>query len=112
MKDKAKKHGLSTSLGFEQKYRSAIRHLKSEIAQRKAVENTLKKNKGHYTQLLKQSRQMQEHFRDLSRKILLAQEKERKEISRELHDEIAQILTGINVQLATLKPVCDCCRHH
>jgi len=39
----------------------------------------------------------------LSRQILLAQEDERKRISRELHDVIAQTLTGINVRLAALK---------
>ena len=39
----------------------------------------------------------------LSRQLLLAQEEERKKISRELHDVIAQTLTGINVRLATLK---------
>jgi signal transduction histidine kinase len=32
-----------------------------------------------------------------------AQEEERKMISRELHDQIAQTLTGINIRLATLK---------
>jgi signal transduction histidine kinase len=47
---------------------------------------------------------LQEQLRLLSRQLLLAQEEERKRISRELHDEIAQTLTGINVRLAALKP--------
>jgi two-component sensor histidine kinase len=46
---------------------------------------------------------LQEQLRHLSRQLLLAQEEERKRISRELHDEIAQTLTGINVRLAALK---------
>src|SRR4029079_122803 len=46
---------------------------------------------------------MQEHLHHLSRKILHAQEQERKRISRELHDEIGQSLTAVNVKLATLK---------
>jgi signal transduction histidine kinase len=46
---------------------------------------------------------MQEHLRHLTRKILTAQEDERRVISRELHDQIAQTLTGINVRLANLK---------
>jgi len=45
---------------------------------------------------------MQEQLRQLSRQILSAQEEERKEISRELHDVIAQTLTGINVRLSAL----------
>src|ERR1035438_2249550 len=54
-----------------------------------------------YTTLFRSD--MQEQLRHLTRQLLLAQEEERKKISRELHDEIAQTLTGINVQLATLK---------
>lgn len=79
------------------------RRLEHETARRKAAEESLAKSKKHYTQLLAQSRQMQEEMRHLSHQILLTQEEERKQISRELHDEIAQTLAGINVYLAALK---------
>ena len=77
--------------------------LSLEITQRKAVEQALKKSERHYSQLLEQSDRLQEQLRRLSRQILSAQEDERKMISRELHDVIAQTLTGINVRLANLK---------
>ena len=77
--------------------------LNIEIAQRKAVEEALKKSERHYSELLEQSDRLQEQLRRLSRQILSAQEEERKEISRELHDVIAQTLTGINVRLAALE---------
>jgi signal transduction histidine kinase len=77
--------------------------LRQEIERRKAVEECLKKSEQHQTQLLEQSHSMQEQLRRLSRQVLQAQEDERKRISRELHDVIAQTLTGINVRLATLK---------
>ena len=76
--------------------------LKQEIVQRKAVEAALKKSEHHYSVLLEQSDRLQEQLRQLSRQILLAQEEERREISRELHDVIAQTLTGINVRLSAL----------
>jgi signal transduction histidine kinase len=77
--------------------------LSLEILQRKAVEKRLKDSERHYSNLLKQSDRLQEELRRLSRQILSAQEDERKKISRELHDVIAQTLTGINVRLAKLK---------
>ncbi len=77
--------------------------LNNEITQRKAVEEALKKSERHYSKLLEQSDRLQEQLRRLSRQILSAQEDERKKISRELHDVIAQTLTGINIRLATLK---------
>jgi len=77
--------------------------LNLEITQRKAAEDALKKSEHHYSQLLEKSDRLQEQLRQLSRQILSAQEDERKKISRELHDVIAQTLTGINVRLAALK---------
>jgi len=79
------------------------RRLKREITARQAAEESLKIVDRHHRQLLAQSLQMQEQMRQLSRQILLTQEEERKQISRELHDEIAQTLAGINVYLAALK---------
>jgi len=79
------------------------RELKQEIVRRQKVELALKKSEAHYVQLFEQSLQMQNQLRHLSRQLLLAQEEERKRISRELHDEIVQTLVGINVHLASLK---------
>ena len=78
------------------------RELILEIGHRKAAEAALKKSERHYSELLEQSHRLQEQMRQLSRQILAAQEDERREISRELHDVIAQTLTGINVRLAAL----------
>lgn len=77
--------------------------LSQEIVQRKSVEAALKKSESHYSKLLSESNRMQEQLRQLSRQVLSAQEEERKKISRDLHDVIAQTLTGINIMLANLK---------
>jgi signal transduction histidine kinase len=82
---------------------TANRSLKSEILQRKSAEHSLRQSEKRQARLLQEARQMQIRLRHLSHQVLSAQEEERKEISRELHDEIVQTLTGINVQLASLK---------
>ena len=77
--------------------------LNQEIIRREAVEKSLKLSEQLQSRLLAQSRTMQEELRHLSREVLHAQEEERKRISRELHDVIAQTLTGINIRLSNLK---------
>ena len=79
------------------------RKLEKEIIQRQAVQKALTISEQQARGLLEQSRQMHDQLRSLSRQVLLAQEEERKRISRELHDVIAQTLTSINLRLATLK---------
>jgi signal transduction histidine kinase len=76
--------------------------LKQEIARRRAVEDALRKSEAHQRDLLKQSHLMQAQLRAVSHRLIQVREEERKRISRDLHDEISQILVGINVQLETL----------
>lgn len=77
--------------------------LERESARSRRAEESVAKGVRHYRLLLNRSERTQEQLRRMTRRVLWAQEEERKEISRQLHDEIAQILTGINVQLAVLK---------
>ena len=79
------------------------RSLKHGIARRLTVEKALKTSGGHSKKLLEESHRLQKQLRHLAHQILSAQEDKRKKISRDLHDEIAQTLLGINVRLLTLK---------
>lgn len=79
------------------------RRLQRGIVRRKTVEAALKKSGRHYARLLKESLQSQESLRQLTHQALAAQEDERKKISRELQNEIAQTLLGINVRLLSAK---------
>jgi signal transduction histidine kinase len=81
---------------------SLRRQLKREAARREAAETSLKTSKRHYIELLKRSNIAREQKNLLARNVMIAQEEERRQISRALHDEISQTLAGINVKLATL----------
>lgn len=79
------------------------RELKRGTARRKSVEIALQKSGERYACLLKKSLYLQDGLRQLTHQLLAAQEEERRQISHELQDEIAQTLLGINVRLLTLK---------
>ena len=79
------------------------RLLQRGTLRRKSVEAALKISGEHYTRLLKESLQLQEGLRQLTHRVLVAQEDECKKISGELQNEIAQTLLGINVRLLALK---------
>lgn len=97
---------LKSNVAPSAKLRSAkatARQLKREIERREALERVLEQSERHFGQLLQKSARMQDHLRRLSHEILIAQEAERKRISRELHDRVAQALLAINIKLAVLQ---------
>ena len=79
------------------------RHLRRSVVQRTAVENAFARSRKHHQKCLKESLDLQSRLRHLTHQMLAAQEDERKQISRELRDEVAQTLLGINVRLLCLK---------
>lgn len=78
------------------------RRLRLEIKERARTEAALRQSEKHYRKLFRQAQLMQEDLRQLSDEILHVQEEERTRISRELHDEVGQALTALNVNLAML----------
>jgi signal transduction histidine kinase len=67
------------------------------------LQEAFDKRGDQHRKCLQESLQLQKRLRLLTHRVLAAQESERKVISRELHDEIAQTLLGINVRLLSLK---------
>ena len=79
------------------------RELLRGVAQRKVMQDAAEKNGDHYKSSLKESLELQKRLRKLTHRVMVEQEDERANISRELQDEIAQTLLGINVRLLSLK---------
>ena len=79
------------------------RQLQRGVVRRKAMEDAFEKSGQHHHKSLEESLQLQKRLRQLTHQVLAAQEDERKNISRELQDKIAQTLLGINVRLLSLK---------
>lgn len=74
-----------------------------DITRRKLSETAVIRSEEHYRDLFHQAHQMQENLRRMSDRVLKVQEHERQRISRDLHDEVGQALTAINVNLAMLR---------
>lgn len=77
--------------------------LSQEVIRRKAVERSLKSSETHNAKAFTETSLLKERLQALSRQVLSMQEDERKKISRDLHDVVAQSLMSINVRLATLR---------
>lgn len=90
-----------------EKLAASVEALHGEIGRRTAVETALRASEQTSLGLLEASRRMAESMRRLSHQLLNAQEEERRRISRELHDVIAQTLAGISIRLATLTAGAD-----
>jgi signal transduction histidine kinase len=79
------------------------RQLQRGIVRRKVMEESAETRGEHFKKSLEESLELQKRLRQLTHRVMASQENERKTISHELHDEIAQTLLGINVRLLSLK---------
>jgi len=82
---------------------ASSRQLQQGIVRRKLMEDNFAKRGRHHQKCLEESLELQQRLRQMTHQVMAAQEDERKRISRELQDEIAQTLLGINVRLLCLK---------
>jgi signal transduction histidine kinase len=86
-----------------QELATSNRELERGAVRRKDMEDAFVKRGIHQQKCLEESLELQNRLRQLTHQVLTAQEDERKRISCELQDEIAQTLLGINVRLLTLR---------
>ena len=77
--------------------------LHTPVIGRKTTADANAKNGKPQAKVLKESLQLQKRLRQLTHRVLVAQEDERKKLSYELRNDIAQTLLGLNVRLLLLK---------
>lgn len=79
------------------------RELHRQMTERKTAEAALETSQRLSGKLLAESRHLEKHLQELARKTLSVNEAERKTMSLQLHNEIAQTMLGIQVRLLALK---------
>jgi signal transduction histidine kinase len=105
----ARQHGtnlsrLTEKLGQRTEELAAThRQLQRVVVRQKVMHSDAEKSGRHYKQCLEESLQLQKRLRQLTHRVMAAQEDERTNLSHELQDEITQTLLGINVRLLSLK---------
>ena len=101
---KAHLNRVMATLGRRTAELAASNHqLKQRGVQHKVMEDGFEKRGQRQQKCLEESLELQKRLRQLTHQVIAAQEDERRKISLELQDEIAQTLLGINVRLLTLK---------
>ena len=77
--------------------------LREGLAKRESLELELRNNTSLCATLLRESLEIQDDLRKLTRRAFTTHEKERRRLSRELANRIAQTLLGVNVSLIVLR---------
>ena len=70
---------------------------------RKSLEASLKSRHDSQAALLSETLRIQDELRQLTRRMMVMQERQRRYLSHRLQDEIAQSMIGINIWLTSLK---------
>lgn len=79
------------------------RMLQRGVVRRRKLEASLKSHHHAHAALLGESLRIQDELRQLTRRMILVQERQRRYIGQRLQDEIAQSMIGINLWLTSLK---------